>query len=255
MRRQTLIDIENSQLCCPLSFCGSLEHTTVQDCDHPRKMEFIEPIHNRILQMIMNECENIDNEEGPNVFSLLNEIREIYFREPMDEEQLHILLFRLKVPTLLYWNESYEKRIQLVLEAYGKIIHRFLTPVVIEENEEYEMAELDRVFGNETNIIPEEDELSQLVEEWTNDPKSEINILYKGEPTEEMKQQDCPICYETGCFIRVSCSHMFCGECLITYIQKNNGENTKTKCPCCRQEITDLDIYSPAFEGQTYRMI
>ena len=263
-RRRMIIDDANTRLCCPLSFCCSLEHTTVQDCDHPDKLQFIEPIHTRILRDIQYKVDELFreehdpdyNQENDNtILSLwLNEIQQVYFREPMNEEQLHILLFRLKVPTILYWNATYDERRQLVLEAYRKIIFRFMNPVIIEENVfmnplttnssiptlEEDLLDLDMAFENEPFLIPDEDDDLLLNE---NSCKMPPCILYEDEPNEAMKEEECPICYEKGCHIRViNCTHNFC-DCIITYMEKKNELHEISGCPCCRVVITKIGIY------------
>lgn len=235
-QQQQMNNEMRTRFCCPLSFCCSLEHTTVQDCNHPLKFQFVEPLHNIILQNIqqkipVEQTTNIDDEIINNI---LYSIQQIYFREPMDNEQLEILLFRLKVPTFLYWRVFYEEKIEIVLDAYRKIIYSFIQPTVIEEIDvSLTEEEDDDLYMDETIIL-----------ENPSNSNPSIEFLYKGEPNEEMKQHECPICYETGCFIQViHCSHLFC-NCLITYIIKKNEIREKVGCPCCRQEIKELGVYN-----------
>ena len=260
-RRQMIIEETNNTPCCPLSFCGSLEHTTIQDCYHPDKFLFVEPIHNRILQDIHNKIavSNETDAEETIMATVLNEIQQDYFREPMDEEQLNILLFRLKVRTVRYWNTTYDERIRLVLEEYRKIIRRYMAPVMngnnvfmneyLPDSESHELPpeedllDLDRAFENYLPILSDDEDLELLNEQNFNEGMTVIRISYKGKPDEVLNQEECPICYETGCYIKVvHCSHVFC-DCLITYIMKKNEIRETVCCPCCRQKITELGFY------------
>ena len=248
-----LIYEDNTRMCCPLSFCGSMEHTTVQDCDHPHKLSVIEPIHIRLLQNFQERIDGItfpfDRDARPIITILLNEVKQAYFEGiPIDEEQMHILLFRLKVPTTRYWNVSYEERIDLVLNAYRKIIRRFMDPVVIEPNvfynsggnsgNEEDLLDLDRAFENEPFLIPDDEPMTHL-ELWEG-----LRISHKGEPDAVMKQQVCPICYDVRCHIMTNCGHAFCINCLMTYIERKRKDREIAGCPCCRQIMTDLDVYN-----------
>lgn len=249
-----LIHEDNTRMCCPLSFCGSMEHTTVQDCDHPHKLSVIEPIHIHLLRNFQERIDGItypfDRDTRPIITILLNEVKQAYFEGiPIDEEQMHILLFRLKVPTTRYWNVSYEERIDLVLNAYRKIIRRFMDPIVIEpnvfdnsdgnsgieEDDQEDLLDLDRAFENEPFLIPDDEPMTPL-ELWV------IHISHKGEPDAVMKQQECPICYDVGCHIMTNCAHAFC-NCLMTYIERKRKDQEVAGCPCCRRIITELDVY------------
>ena len=260
----------NTRLCCPLSFCGSLEHITVQDCDHPQKFAVIEPTHTRLLRNIQERVEErvdrvVQMDTRPIMTTLLDEVKYAYFNtsSPINEEQLDILMFRLKVPTARYWNVSYEERIEIVLSAYRKIIRRFMAPTVVEPNvfmtmdgsgnillnngggepTEEDLLELDHVFENEPFLIPDDEEVFEMLVPLNSCCGLEaVHISNKGEQTAEMKQTDCPICYETGCHIMTQCNHLFC-TCLITYIEKKGHIMETTGCPCCRQTITSLGIY------------
>jgi len=259
---------ENNQWFCPLSFCKSTEHISIHECNHPDKLKFVEPIHKSIIKDITDKIVSVYNQAYTEerlkeiVSTLLKEIQQGYFIEPIEEEQLHILLFRLKVQTLIYWNISYEEKILLVLNAYRRIIYRFIDPIVVEETplfdhspESYEtvieeyLLDLDRVF--EPFIIPEtedddyEENSSFLYQENPDsfDDETEVRVDYRGEPDEVMKQEECPICYDKGCFIKIiECNHNFC-DCIITHIIKKTGNRETAECPCCRRKITKLGIY------------
>lgn len=272
-RMQSIIHEENTRLCCPLSFCGSLEHTTVQDCDHPNKLLFVEPLHQMILSEIQEKTdafhtlfgETSDEEDKKNYMDeTMAEIYRKYLGNPisLNEEQLHILLFRLKTPVVRYWNVPYDDRIQMVLEAYHKTMQRFMEPVVIEENVEYpestsplwmedhgevpDSVSLERVFENEHTFLNEgtHGSITQIPTfappTWV---KREIRTIYEGTPDEEMKMQECPICYEATCFVKTGCGHSFC-DCLITYILRKDEEFENARCPCCREEIAELHLYN-----------
>jgi hypothetical protein len=188
----------------------------------------------------------------------------------MDDEQLNILLFRLKVRTIRYLNTSYDERIQLVLEEYSKIIRRFMVPVVNEYNvfmDEYlpdsesheltheeDLLDLERAFENDFPILSDDEDMDDLNERIYNEGMTVLRISYKGKPDEAINQQECPICYETGCYIQVvQCSHVFC-DCLITYIMKKNEVRETVCCPCCRQKITELGFYESNSDSQ-YELI
>lgn len=261
--RETIINEMNHRLCCPLSFCGSLEHTTVQECNHPFKMVYIEPKHTGILKNVSERILTIDENNREQVIAeLIQEIKQEYFEgeEPIDEEQMHILLFRLKVPTLLYWDATYEERIQLVLEAYKRIIYRFIEPIVIEENvfdvainepneEDDEdlfnlVVDLNGAFENEQFLIFNDEELFLDILNDFEPPFTEpIPLTQKGEPpNDSYKLQQCCICLDKeGCYIELNCNHTFC-ECIAIYLKK---QKQTANCPFCREKIKELNIYFP----------
>ena len=56
---------------------------------------------------------------------------------------------------------------------------------------------------------------------------------------------ECPICYDdingsTG-KAELSCSHSFHIRCLTTWFDRQNTNNTKQSCPCCRHESNEYE--------------
>lgn len=258
----------NMRMCCPLSFCGSLEHITIQDCDHPDKLLFVEPLHIMILTDIQDKIDVLrfrvisTEEKEQMVEATMAEIQRKYLSNPvaLNEEQLHILLFRLKIPVVQYWNVSYEDRIQQVLNVYCRTMRFWMEPNAVtteEENVLYpetlsqpplllneempDLASLDRVFENEDNLLFLD---YTFVGPFTpTPPYTGMRTVYKGEPDAAMKAEECPICYETACFVKTGCGHSFC-DCLVTYIIQKTRIPEPVPCPCCRQEIMELQVYN-----------
>ena len=73
--------------------------------------------------------------------------------------------------------------------------------------------------------------------------------VHKTDTTDFIKDEnayvECPICYESECFVTLSCQHSFC-ECILTHVL-NKPLNTCCTCPCCRQTITEMTVHSPKF--------
>ena len=64
-------------------------------------------------------------------------------------------------------------------------------------------------------------------------------------PKPEQEPLNCPVCYNDVQESTVlSCNHVFCNDCIFTWICKKNHNN----CPICRTEITDLDLKSNAWK-------
>ena len=78
--------------------------------------------------------------------------------------------------------------------------------------------------------------------------KIQVQVL-KTDTTDFIKDEnayvECPICYESECFVTLSCQHSFC-ECILTHVL-NKPLNTCCTCPCCRQTITEMTVHSPKF--------
>lgn len=51
-------------------------------------------------------------------------------------------------------------------------------------------------------------------------------------------EEECPICFTRTADVSTQCHHRFCGECTVTHLQKNVGQDRS--CPLCRQNIQTL---------------
>ena len=65
------------------------------------------------------------------------------------------------------------------------------------------------------------------------------NLLDKIEYLIESDCEQCPICYQNKCNIKIRCdkiNHKFCHKC----ISKMLNQNTSSKCPICRKDIYEI---------------
>lgn len=52
---------------------------------------------------------------------------------------------------------------------------------------------------------------------------------------EQREKQECPICLQETTVIKTKCNHMFCRDCLSTYM--NRCSSYEKPCPLCRQYL------------------
>jgi hypothetical protein len=66
----------------------------------------------------------------------------------------------------------------------------------------------------------------------------ELNKREKKLKEEEERDKECPICLEVNNKkAKTECGHIFCRECIVIHIKKNN-----TECPMCRQKISEKTL-------------
>ena len=94
---------------------------------------------------------------------------------------------------------------------------------------------------NNTDMDIEEVRIGAVIELLLDDENN--NNTEKGYLTDAQNNLlECPVCYETECFITTKCAHAFC-ECLVQHIMtKIQDEKNIPFCPCCREPITALKI-------------
>ena len=68
--------------------------------------------------------------------------------------------------------------------------------------------------------------------------------------TEEEGVKECAICYETispDCFVRLNCSHTFCGSCIKQTLKTHNNQSYNNQtygptCALCRAPMTSFSV-------------
>lgn len=125
LNRQAFIEEMNRQHCCPLSFCQSLEHNCLQDCDHPDKSQFATSFHNTIIQICSQYCSLITDLVSYNVDEFLADLQRYEFSEDkITDEQLDILMFHLHIPVMTYWYVTVrQEKIRIIMEKYNALLY------------------------------------------------------------------------------------------------------------------------------------
>ena len=254
---------ERECLRCPLSFCRSYSHTNIIDCDHPNKHAFAGPFHN----VVCRACRERSSSFGlSGLRDFILELKNTYFTEyHLPEEQIDILLFRFHATGLE--EASRTQKTNRLLREYAKMtkyyyygpdyddnvwggeqdgnIDRDIDEMLLEE-EEREGEEEETIPMEQTPEHPPEETPTthiQLVLEENPNP-----LLYKtknGYLTDlENNLLECPICYETECFVMTPCSHVFC-ECIVQHVMNKTLFRIGADCPCCREPIMALKISHP----------
>ena len=107
---------ENMESRCPLSFCQSSEHTCIEHCTHPRKYEYVAPIHSQISELCKEYVYNQPDRYEWTFY--LGCIKTVYFSEDnLNDEQLLIFLYLLGIRgPFTYWTR--DDKIGDILEKY-----------------------------------------------------------------------------------------------------------------------------------------
>lgn len=279
--REEIRHAEQQRTCCPLSFCRSPNHKSIETCNHPDRMYFVEYFHGVILQLFREEIQKT-RELNPYIEFMKNTY---FLEETIDDEKLEILLFRLSISPLITWRKTRTEKINIVLNKYRRLAEwndNENEPSVYLEMDDDEMTTTvmptDMDVDTEptpTTSFPIQEEYAdeiyamdttgtfQIREIRTSEEEpqgtSSITVFYNNTievlppPTDQPSKYltdtqenllECPICYETECFITTNCQHAFC-ECLFQHIvctQTTNQPTTTTKCPCCRTPLHQLQI-------------
>lgn len=270
LARQAMIESMNRQRCCPLSFCQSLEHHCLQDCNHPYKFRFVIPFHNNILDACSQYCSMEDDVVTYNVGAtysvdeFMDDLVQNEFSEDnITEEQLDLLLIHLQIPVMTYWGVTVrQEKIRIIMEKYNDL----LQDMRWNETQErlFEQAERDLP---PRNLLPELDMQEMMQSPLENDPpmshrynyfysedgsldnvfelEKPIQVIYNESRNEFMssstgEEMECPICYDKECFILTQCGHAYC-ECFITYASTISIE-TDVNCPCCRSAVSTVEF-------------
>ena len=255
--REEIHQTIEQRTCCPLSFCQSINHKSIADCDHPDKYSFVGQFHNAISR----QCFENSNLGTLILSDVINYIKNNYFTEEhITDEQIEILLFRLSTPLWITWGKTRAEKINAIMERYAKLTEEYYYGHWDEPDgimmDQIDILALDQIFDNihETNIHETNNE-----EKNTADP-TQIQLLFKESentnhgyltvPNEPNNLLECPICYESECFITTNCRHVFC-ECILKHIATSTTKITTTStdkpqtiscCPCCREPIFVLEI-------------
>lgn len=241
--REEIQQVIEQRTCCPLSFCCSTDHKTIADCNHPEKYNFIGIFHNSISRQCYEMSRIYQIEE------IINEIKNKYMTEEhITDEQIEILLVRLSIPAYKTWGKTRDEKINTMMKKYAQL----LTDAYHYEYEYWTEPEEPEEPEDDETMFPME--IDQVQEEPVpeTDP-TKIQLLFKEtttihgyltEPNEPNTLLECPICYETECFITTNCRHVFC-ECILKHIAQSQNQiegNTISCCPCCREPISILEI-------------
>lgn len=240
IREEIQHTIEN-RTCCPLSFCNSTNHKTIEECDHPNKYVFVGMFHNSICRICF------DNAVGTtfNLTEIIDDVKTKYFTEEhITDEQIEILTHRIHISPVLTWGKSRTEKIEFIMKRYEQIIKEYYYGYFDEPDDEM-MDQVDViVFDNPR------DELANPKENLEQTETKMIELNYKEVPntkdgylteiTDLNTLLECPICYEAECFITTNCNHHFC-ECILTHIAKTKEDNI-AYCPNCREKISVLEI-------------
>lgn len=277
LTRQAFMEEMNRRQCCPLSFCQSLEHHCLQDCDHPDKSQFATSFHNNIMQACSHYCSMITDLVSYNVDEFMADLQDEFSEDKITEEQLDILLFHLQIPVMSYWDVTVrQEKIRIILEKYNALLYD-----IHQENMYVRRENVYVRSSNETqerdlpprNLLPELDMQEMMQSPLDNDPpmspnshrynyfysdenpldqliesspfEKPIQVIYDESKNEFLcsltgEEMECPICYDKECFILTQCGHAYC-ECFITYASTIPIEKD-VNCPCCRSAVSNVEF-------------
>ena len=88
------------------------------------------------------------------------------------------------------------------------------------------------------NIYSKNLHLEQLISQIT---------IHKSNSNLYLFDNECAICLcniVSGNFVTLNCDHSFCSNCLFKYIKCYNSRMDHIKCPTCRTNISQVDVYS-----------
>ena len=252
--------------CCPLSFCQSLQHTSIAECNHPQKYSFVGTFHTVLSRLCYEESHSFGLGR---LKEFIMELKNTYFTEDhCTEEHLDILLSRFHINNLFH--SSRNEKTNKLLREYAKMTKQYHhgpdyddnTWGEEEDNSENRNRDIDAIFmeidtteeNTDTNMDTDEEidmeeqvrrvRIGAVIELLLDDENNNNNNnTEKGYLTDAQNNLlECPVCYETECFITTNCAHAFC-ECLVQHIMtKIQDEKTRPFCPCCREPITALKI-------------
>ena len=237
--REEIRQATEQRTCCPLSFCQSRNHKSIVDCDHPDKMVFIGTFHNAISR----QCFEVVQSGTFVVTDVIEDLKNRYFTEEhITDEQIDILLVRLRIPPTKTWGKTRTEKIGAIMVRYAKLMEEYYYGHWTEPDDEM-MDQIDILVLDNPEQEPNETEDPTRIQLLLKESPHTLGG-YLTDPQHPNTLLECPICYEPECFITTNCQHIFC-ECILKHVATSKPQNdgqTITCCPCCREPLTVLEI-------------